>query len=58
MPKCSFCNKIIPTGTGLLYARNDGRVLYFDTRKCEKNMLKLKRDPAKVNWVRKPKKIK
>lgn len=53
MPKCSFCNKLIPLGTGLIYAKNDGRILYFDKRKCEKNMLKLKRDPAYTNWIRK-----
>jgi large subunit ribosomal protein L24e len=53
MPKCSFCNKLIPQGTGLIYARNDGRIFYFDSKKCEKNLLKLGRDPARVKWVTK-----
>ncbi len=53
MTKCTFCNREIPKGTGLILAKNDGRILYFDSKKCEKNMLKLGRDPSKVNWVRK-----
>lgn len=53
MTKCTFCNREIPKGTGYILAQNDGRILYFDNKKCEKNMLKLHRDPTKVNWIRK-----
>lgn len=51
MAKCSFCGKEIPKGTGIIYVKNDGKILRFDKRKCEKNMLKLKRKPAKTKWT-------
>lgn len=51
--KCSFCNKEIEKGTGMMFVKNDGRVFYFCSSKCEKNMLKLHREPARTNWVRK-----
>lgn len=50
--KCSFCNSEIKKGTGLVYVKTDGTMLYFDTRKCMKNMLKLKRKPVKLKWTR------
>ncbi len=53
--KCSFCGKTIPKGTGKEYVKSDGKVLYFCSSKCQKNMLKLKRDPKKLKWAR-PKK--
>ena len=56
MPKCSFCGKVLERGTGMMFVRSDGRILYFDSKKCEKNMLKLKRNPRKVKWVKKEKK--
>jgi large subunit ribosomal protein L24e len=52
MAKCSFCGKLIEKGTGILYVKKDGKVLYFDKRKCEKNMLKLKRKPVNFKWAR------
>ncbi|MBW2973728.1 50S ribosomal protein L24e [Candidatus Woesearchaeota archaeon] len=54
--KCSFCKKEIEKGTGKIFAKNDGKVFYFCSNKCDKNMLKLKRKPAHVNWVIKKKK--
>ncbi len=56
--KCSFCGKKIEPGTGVMFIRNDGKVFYFCSSKCEKNMLKLKREPKKVKWVIKKKKSK
>ncbi|HDD04869.1 50S ribosomal protein L24e [Nanoarchaeota archaeon] len=53
--KCSFCGKEIEPGTGIMYVRNDGKIFYFCSSKCEKNMLKLGRKPKKVEWVRKGK---
>lgn len=52
MVNCSFCTKEIPRGTGKVYVRKDGRVLQFCSNKCEKNMLKLGRKPAKYKWTR------
>ena len=56
MAKCSFCGKDIEKGTGLIYVRKDGKLYQFDKRKCEKNMLKLKRKPANIKWASKDKK--
>ncbi|RLF28248.1 MAG: 50S ribosomal protein L24e [Thermoplasmata archaeon] len=47
---CSFCGNEIEPGTGKMFVRKDGTVLYFCKNKCQKNMLKLKRIPRKVRW--------
>lgn len=52
MKKCSFCNKEIPPGTGIMFVRNDGKIFYFCSSKCERNMLKLGRKPKKLKWAR------
>ncbi|MEM4134212.1 MAG: 50S ribosomal protein L24e [Candidatus Micrarchaeia archaeon] len=52
MMKCSFCNKEIKKGSGLVYVKTDGTMFYFDSGKCMKNMLKLKRKPTKLKWTR------
>jgi large subunit ribosomal protein L24e len=56
--KCSFCKNNIEPGTGKMFVKNDGKVFYFCSSKCKKNMFKLKRDPKKVKWVIKEKKVK
>lgn len=43
--KCSFCGKEIEKGTGKAFVRKTGKVFYFCSSKCEKNLLDLKRDP-------------
>ncbi|ADC64790.1 Ribosomal protein L24E [Ferroglobus placidus DSM 10642] len=49
---CSFCGYDIELGTGKMVVRRDGRILYFCSRKCEKNMLELKRNPRKLKWTK------
>ncbi|MCS7121462.1 MAG: 50S ribosomal protein L24e [Archaeoglobaceae archaeon] len=49
---CSFCGYEIEPGTGKMLVMRDGRILYFCSRKCEKNMLKLKRNPRKLKWTK------
>ena len=56
MVNCLFCDKSISTGRGILVAQPNGKTFNFCSHKCEVNMLKLKRDPRKVDWVRKAKK--
>jgi len=51
MPKCSFCGKSIPKGTGKTFVFTSGKINYFCKNKCEKNMLKLKRKPLKIRWT-------
>jgi len=48
---CSFCGKEIPQGTGKMYVDKNGKVYRFCSRKCEVNMLELKRSPKKVKWT-------
>jgi len=53
MPKCSFCGSELRKGTGKMYVKKDGKILYFDKMKCEKNMIKLRRNPAWIKWAKK-----
>ncbi len=57
MVKCSFCGKEIKPGTGLMYVKTNGSVLYFCSSKCFKNALKLKRKPIDVKWTEKHRKL-
>ena len=49
---CSFCGYEIEPGAGKMVVRKDGKILYFCSRKCEKNMLGLKRNPRKLKWTK------
>ena len=55
--KCSFCKQEIEKGTGKMFAKADGKIFYFCSRRCEKNMFKLGRDPTRTRWVAKEKKV-
>lgn len=57
MVKCSFCGKEIKPGTGFMYVRTNGAVLYFCSSKCFKNAFKLKRKPIDVKWTEKHRKL-
>ena len=50
--KCKFCNKEIERGTGMKFVRKDGKVLNLCSKKCERNLLTLKRNPNKRKWSR------
>jgi len=56
MAKCNFCNVEIKPGTGKMYVKKDGTILWFDSNKCEKNMIKLGRIPRKTKWCTSKKK--
>lgn len=51
--KCSFCGKPIEPGTGKMYVKKDGTVLFFDANKCYKNMIELKRVARTTEWTEK-----
>ncbi|MFH1127097.1 MAG: 50S ribosomal protein L24 [archaeon] len=34
---CSFCDKIIGIGKGLISVKSDGTISYYCSSKCEKN---------------------
>ena len=49
--KCSFTGKPIPPGTGMMYVKKTGQVLYFINSKAKKNYLNLGRVPARTKWT-------
>lgn len=51
MVKCTFCGSELRPGTGKMFVKKDGKLLYFDSRKCEKNMLDLNRKPRETAWT-------
>lgn len=51
MPKCTFCSNQIKKGTGKMFVYASGKIANFCTRKCEKNLLKLKRTPLQTRWT-------
>jgi len=53
MLECSFCGRKIPPGSALVYAKNDGSILRFCSRKCKVNMLSLNRNPHRLKWTAK-----
>ena len=57
MASCEFCGRIIEKGTGKLFVFKTGKTAYFCSMKCEKNTLKLHRNPKKFKWTLKKKKI-
>ena len=50
---CSFCDRPVAKGTGTMFVKNDGTVLWFCSAKCKKNSKELKRDPRKFKWTNK-----
>lgn len=52
MTKCSFCAVNVEKGTGKMYINATGKILYFCSNKCEKNLLKLERDPRDFKWAK------
>jgi large subunit ribosomal protein L24e len=50
--KCSFCGTDFPAGTGMMYVKNDGSILWFDSGKCKKSSLLFKRDARKLKWTK------
>ncbi|MEK6861363.1 MAG: 50S ribosomal protein L24e [Nanoarchaeota archaeon] len=51
MAKCSFCGTNLKPGFGMMYIKVDGKILYFCSSKCRKNMIKLNRKPIKFKWT-------
>jgi large subunit ribosomal protein L24e len=51
MAKCTFCGSNIEKGTGKSMFMVDGKTLHFCRRKCEKNMIKLGRNPRDIKWT-------
>jgi large subunit ribosomal protein L24e len=56
--ECTFCGEQIEPGTGTMYVRKDGTIYHFCSKKCEKNMLVLKRKPRTTRCTEQYKKEK
>ncbi len=54
--KCSFCGQRINPGTGLMFVRRDGSMLFFCSSKCERNH-RLGRKPHRVRWTERSRKV-
>jgi len=50
---CAFCGHDIKPGTGIMYVKNDGSILWFCSRRCRISYLEFKRDPRKFKWTKK-----
>ena len=48
---CSFTSEEIEPGTGLMYIKRDGSVMWFKDSKARKNEIKLKRNPRTLKWT-------
>lgn len=55
MVKCNFCYKELKPGTGKMFVKNDGKIFYFCSSKCERNLMKRKRKPFSFKWTKAPK---
>jgi len=56
MATCTFCTRGIEKGSGMMVVQKTGRIYWFCSKKCEKNSMKLGRDPRKFKWVKAEKK--
>jgi len=56
MTSCSFCGNMIERGSGKMFVKSDGSILYFCSRKCEKN--EEMRDRKTVRWTQEYTKLK
>lgn len=48
---CSFCGTDVEPGTGSIYVRNDGSLLYLCSNKCRRNQIHLKRRARRLKWT-------
>ena len=47
---CTFCGNQLEPGTGKMYVKKDGSVMYLCSSKCQNNQ-KLGRVPRRVEWT-------
>ena len=43
MAKCAYCNSELKKGTGIMYVYRAGDIAYYDTNKCFKSHIQLRR---------------
>lgn len=52
MTDCTFCGEEVARGTGVTYVKKDAKIFHFCSKKCEKNMIPLKRKPRNTTWTK------
>lgn len=50
--ECSFCGREIRRGLESIYVTSKGKMLYFCSSKCDKNLLKLGRSRRRTKWTK------
>lgn len=55
--RCSVCKSNVLKGSGKMFVRNDGRIFYFCSSKCQRNW-NMGREGKKLKWVVSEKKVK
>ncbi|TDA31525.1 MAG: 50S ribosomal protein L24e [Hadesarchaea archaeon] len=55
--RCSFCGGSVAPGTGTMFVKKDGSILYFCSSKCERNF-RLGRRADRTRWTEKYRKEK
>ncbi len=53
MPSCSWCGNELKPGTGKMFVKNSGEVLYFCSRKCEVHFKRRGPKGKRQKWARK-----
>lgn len=48
--ECNFCGRDIAEGTGFMYVTTIGKISYFCSRKCRRN-IELGRKPRRTEWT-------
>ncbi|MFX1343424.1 MAG: 50S ribosomal protein L24e [Promethearchaeota archaeon] len=48
---CSFCGTDVEPGTGSIYVKGDGSLLYLCSSKCRRNEIILKRRARRLKWT-------
>jgi len=56
MSHCSFCGNNIEKGSGKMFVKSDGAIMFYCNSKCEKNSRI--RDKKKVKWTGEYRKLK
>ena len=51
MVRCSFTREVIEPGTGMMYVKKDGSILWFKDGKAQKNFLGLEREARFLKWT-------
>ncbi|MDD5178476.1 MAG: 50S ribosomal protein L24e [Candidatus Nanoarchaeia archaeon] len=51
MARCTFCGVTMEKGTGKMFVYKSGKIDYFCSGKCEKNLLNLNRKARKLKWT-------